>query len=84
MPERIKLSEEQIRAAHAAGCPQCLAQGGTWVNLRICLECGQVGCCDASPNTHATKHWQASGHALLRTLEPGEDWVWNYQTNAAE
>jgi hypothetical protein len=56
------------------GCAECLATGGLWLHLRICLECGQVGCCDDSPNRHATKHAAASGHPIIRSLEPGEDW----------
>ena len=61
-----------------AGCEQCLASGDGWLHLRICLECGRVGCCDDSPNRHATAHAEASGHPLIRSLEPGEDWVWCY------
>lgn len=59
-----------------AGCEDCLATGGVWLHLRICLTCGHVGCCDDSPNRHATAHNHASGHQLIRSLEPGEDWVW--------
>jgi uncharacterized UBP type Zn finger protein len=58
------------------GCEQCLAAGDGWLHLRICLECGQVGCCDDSPNRHATAHHRATGHPLIRSIEPGEDWVW--------
>jgi uncharacterized UBP type Zn finger protein len=58
------------------GCEDCLASGGQWVHLRICLSCGKVGCCDDSPNRHATAHFQASGHAIIRSLEPGELWSW--------
>ncbi|PFG41570.1 CPA2 family monovalent cation:H+ antiporter-2 [Isoptericola jiangsuensis] len=59
-------------------CPQCVAAGDSWVHLRACLECGHVGCCDSSPNTHATRHFRTSGHALVRSLEPGEHWGWCY------
>lgn len=59
-------------------CPQCVEMGDGWVNLRQCLICGQVGCCDSSKNTHATKHYHATGHALLRSLQPGDSWVWCY------
>lgn len=62
----------------ADGCSDCLATGGRWVHLRRCLACGHVGCCDSSPNTHATKHFQASGHALIQSFEPGEEWLWCY------
>ena len=58
------------------GCEECLATGDAWLHLRICLECGKVGCCDDSPNHHASGHAQTSGHPLIRSLEPGEDWSW--------
>jgi hypothetical protein len=58
------------------GCEDCLASGDRWVHLRICLECGKVGCCDSSPNRHASKHAQSSGHPIMRSIEPGEDWSW--------
>ena len=56
------------------GCVECLASGGRWLHLRLCLACGHVGCCDDSPNRHATKHFHSSGHPLIRSYEPGEDW----------
>ena len=59
-----------------AGCEDCLREGGVWLHLRICLECGHVGCCDDSPNRHATAHHRSSGHPLIRSLEPGEEWSW--------
>jgi uncharacterized UBP type Zn finger protein len=65
------------------GCEDCLREGGVWMHLRICLSCGHVGCCDDSPNRHATAHQQASGHPLIRSLEPGEDWTWCYQDEVA-
>jgi hypothetical protein len=58
------------------GCVDCLAIGGEWLHLRICLECGHVGCCDDSPNRHARAHAAGSGHPIIRSLEPGEDWCW--------
>jgi uncharacterized UBP type Zn finger protein len=61
------------------GCPQCLESGSTWVSLRMCLVCGQVGCCDSSPNQHARKHWQETGHALIRSAQPGENWAWCFE-----
>ena len=60
------------------GCEECLKIGGRWVHLRLCLACGHVGCCDSSPNRHATKHFHATGHPLIRSFEPGEDWGWCY------
>jgi uncharacterized UBP type Zn finger protein len=59
-----------------AGCEDCLKAGDGWVHLRICLECGKVGCCDSSPNRHASAHAAASGHPIIRSLQPGEDWSW--------
>ena len=61
-----------------AGCEECLASGDSWVHLRLCLECGHVGCCDSSPNRHASKHFRQTGHPLVASLEPGEAWVWCY------
>jgi uncharacterized UBP type Zn finger protein len=58
------------------GCEDCLAMGGRWLHLRICLECGHVGCCDSSPNRHASAHARATEHPIIRSLEPGEDWSW--------
>ena len=71
---------DQIRAVHAnsAGCEECLATGGRWVHLRLCLSCGHVGCCDSSPNRHATKHFRATTHPIVRSAEPGEGWRWCY------
>jgi hypothetical protein len=61
-----------------AGCEDCLATGGRWVHLRMCQGCGKIGCCDNSPNRHATRHFHASGHPIIRSAEPGEDWSWCY------
>jgi uncharacterized UBP type Zn finger protein len=58
------------------GCEECLLSGDSWLHLRICLECGRVGCCDDSPNRHATAHFHESGHPIMRSLEPGEIWSW--------
>ena len=62
----------------AAGCEDCLKIGAWWVHLRLCMTCGHVGCCDSSPNRHASKHAHASGHPIIRSFEPGEDWMWCY------
>ena len=59
-----------------AGCEDCLASGGKWLHLRICLECGHIGCCDDSPNRHASAHAASAEHPIIRSLEPGEDWSW--------
>jgi uncharacterized UBP type Zn finger protein len=60
------------------GCEECLRIGQGWVHLRLCLSCGHVGCCDSSPGRHATKHFHATGHPMMRSLEPGEFWAWCY------
>lgn len=56
------------------GCEECLEMGSEWVHLRLCLHCGHVGCCDDSPNRHATKHFHKTKHPIMRSFEPGEDW----------
>ena len=60
------------------GCEECLRMGSPWCHLRMCLECGHVGCCDSSPNKHASAHAQAQGHPIIRSIQPGEDWSWCY------
>ncbi|WP_344068788.1 UBP-type zinc finger domain-containing protein [Streptomyces crystallinus] len=63
-------------------CPRCEAAGTHHVQLRLCLVCGHVGCCDSSPMRHATAHHLETGHAVMRTLEEGEDWRWCFVDNA--
>lgn len=58
------------------GCVECLESGSTWVHLRRCATCGHVGCCDSSPNRHATAHHASDEHPLVQSFEPGEDWYW--------
>lgn len=60
------------------GCEDCLKIGDTWVHLRECLHCGHMGCCDSSKNRHATKHFQAEQHPIIKSAQPGEDWKWCY------
>ncbi len=60
------------------GCEECIKTGDSWVHLRLCLTCGHVGCCDASTNKHATKHYMNTGHPIIRSFEPGESWLWCY------
>jgi uncharacterized UBP type Zn finger protein len=64
-----------------AGCQECLRDGSSWVHLRLCLTCGHVGCCDSSPNKHATKHFHAQHHPIIASFEPGEDWKFCYVDN---
>ena len=63
------------------GCAECDAAGGWWVHLRRCAACGHIGCCDDSLARHATQHWRETGHPIIRSFEPGEDWFWDYETN---
>lgn len=72
------LAAIQTVAPGSEGCEECLALGDTWLHLRLCLSCGHVGCCDQSKNRHARKHFEASGHPIIRSFEPGEDWAWCY------
>ncbi|MCW3038538.1 MAG: hypothetical protein JWM31_443 [Solirubrobacterales bacterium] len=65
------------------GCEECLKAGGRWVHLRVCLTCGKVGCCDDSPNKHATAHFHESGHPLIHSGEPGEQWSYCYVDDQA-
>jgi uncharacterized UBP type Zn finger protein len=67
-----------VSGANSTGCEDCLRIGGQWVHLRRCTSCGHVGCCDSSPNKHATAHNAATGHPLIQSYEPGEDWIWCY------
>ena len=62
----------------AEGCEECLQTGDWWVHLRLCLTCGHVGCCDSSPNKHASEHAKETGHPIVESFEPGEDWLWCY------
>ena len=70
---QIKITEP---TGDIAGCEACLASGGQWVHLRMCLSCEKVGCCDSSPGRHAAAHAAADGHPLIRSVEPGDDWCW--------
>ena len=65
------------------GCVECDAAGGWWVHLRRCAACGHVGCCDSSPAQHATAHFRASGHPVITSFEPGEDWFYDFATEGA-
>jgi hypothetical protein len=72
------LSEIKKVTPSADGCEDCLKIGSSWVHLRLCEICGHVGCCDNSPNRHATKHFHATEHAIIKSFEPGEEWGYCY------
>jgi len=76
MADCTHMDEIQEVEPSAKGCEECLKMGSWWVHLRMCLVCGHVGCCDSSPNKHATKHFHATTHPLMRSIEPGETWGW--------
>lgn len=77
-PSCIHLDDEikNVTARTPNGCEECLQTGSTWVHLRLCLSCGHVGCCDQSINKHGTQHFRSSGHPVIRSYEPGENWKW--------
>ena len=72
------LAEMKEVVPSADGCEDCLKTGDWWVHLRLCKMCGHVGCCDSSPNKHATKHFHATAHPIVKSLEKGEDWGYCY------
>lgn len=74
--EHVKTIESVTPSAD--GCEDCLKTGDQWVHLRLCMECGHVGCCDSSPNRHATKHYHSSHHPIVKSFEPGEEWGYCY------
>jgi uncharacterized UBP type Zn finger protein len=65
------------------GCEDCIPIGGRWVHLRVCMTCGHVGCCDSSPNRHATAHFRETSHPLIQSYEPADDWWWCYVDEVA-
>jgi uncharacterized UBP type Zn finger protein len=77
-PSCPHLNQIEAVTPNSEGCAECLAKGDRWVHLRLCLTCGHVGCCDSSKNKHATKHFQATGHPIMKSFEPGENWGWCY------
>ena len=62
------------------GCVECMEEGSWWFHLRRCAECGHIGCCDSSPNQHASKHHAATTHPIITSFEPGERWFYDYRT----
>ena len=72
------LAIEDVTPSSTRGCEECLKVGSPWVHLRLCLTCGNVGCCDDSPLKHATAHFHETSHPVIKSFEPGEDWGWCY------
>jgi uncharacterized UBP type Zn finger protein len=84
MAECTHLEEIHDVQPSATGCEDCLAAGRhDWLHLRLCTSCGHVGCCDSSPGRHATAHFHGQGHPLIRSIEPGEAWLWCYVDEVA-
>ncbi|GAA2540335.1 UBP-type zinc finger domain-containing protein [Mycolicibacterium diernhoferi] len=77
----MSVDVDPTQAPSGTGCVECDAVHGWWVHLRRCAACGHIGCCDDSPAKHATAHWRDTGHPIIRSFEPGEDWFWNYATD---
>jgi uncharacterized UBP type Zn finger protein len=69
---------QDVTPSTPEGCTECLQSGSGWVHLRECLSCGHIGCCDSSPNRHATAHFESSDHPVMASFEPDEDWRWCY------
>src|SRR5258706_16392814 len=76
--ERLEAPDRKPVHPSGHGCKECLEIGDEWVHLRLCMTCGHVGCCDSSPNTHASKHAHATEHPVIRSYEPEEDWAFCY------
>jgi len=81
--ERVAKADRKPVQPSGPGCKECLEMGSTWVHLRLCLECGHVGCCDHSLNRHATAHFRQTGHPVIKSYEPGETWAWCYVDQVA-
>ncbi len=75
----MHLDEIKVTETEKYVCEDCVKTGDSWVHLRLCLTCGHVGCCDSSKNKHATRHYHATDHPLIRSIEPGERWIWCYK-----
>jgi hypothetical protein len=70
-------------APSGPGCVECLAAHGWWMHLRRCATCGHIGCCDSSPSQHASAHFRETGHPVIRSYEPGEEWFWDFREGEA-
>ena len=76
--ECTHLNQIKVRRTDEHVCEECVKTGDKWVHLRLCLVCGNVGCCDSSKNKHATKHFHKTKHPVMRSNEAGESWIWCY------
>lgn len=76
--EHLEEADRSVPPSDADGCHECLRSGAAWVHLRLCAVCGHVGCCDSSPNRHATAHYRQTLHPLIRSYERGEDFWYCY------
>lgn len=76
--EQVATAEREPVRPSGPGCKDCLEMGGEWVHLRLCLTCGHVGCCDNSPNRHATAHFRETEHPVIKAFEPNQNWAWCY------
>ena len=70
----------KVATPSGSGCAECLKSDGWWLHLRRCAECGHVGCCDSSPSQHASHHFAETGHPIITSFEPGEEWFYDYRT----
>jgi uncharacterized UBP type Zn finger protein len=81
MNQSTCIHKDQIQDVHPKDinvCKDCVLLGDTWVSLRMCLTCGHIGCCDSSKNKHATKHFKDTGHPIMKSVTPGEEFTWCY------
>lgn len=81
MSDKVCTHRDQIKdfpPQNISVCEECVKLGDSWVNLRQCLTCGHVGCCDSSKNTHATRHFKATKHPIMKSVTPGEEFTWCY------
>ena len=76
--EHLQKTAQPYPKGRTEGCEECLAAGMRWVQLRVCLACGHVGCCDSSEGKHATAHFHQTKHAVMQSFEPGQTWGWCY------
>src|SRR2546421_11485936 len=78
MAQCSHLNQIRITSSDTHVCEECVKMGDRWVHLRLCLECGHVGCCDNSPGRHATGHFHQTHHPVIRSFEPREERAFCY------